>query len=38
MVTQAASDVYSPISGEVVEVNQVLVDEPAKVKTLLQKN
>jgi glycine cleavage system H lipoate-binding protein len=28
---QAASDVYSPISGEVLEVNSVLVDEPAKV-------
>jgi hypothetical protein len=28
---QAASDVYSPISGEVVEINQALVDEPAKV-------
>jgi hypothetical protein len=23
--------VYSPISGEVVEINQALVDEPAKV-------
>lgn len=29
--TQAASDVYSPISGEVVEINQALVEEPAKV-------
>lgn len=29
---QAASDVYSPISGEVVEINSALVDEPAKVR------
>lgn len=28
---QAASDVYSPITGEVTEVNEALVDEPAKV-------
>ncbi|KAF8065735.1 hypothetical protein HT031_002795 [Scenedesmus sp. PABB004] len=28
---KAASDVYSPVSGEVVEINQALVDEPAKV-------
>jgi len=28
---KAASDVYAPISGEVVEVNQAIVDEPAKV-------
>ncbi|GJL93989.1 MAG: glycine cleavage system H protein [Hyphococcus sp.] len=28
---KAASDVYAPISGEVVEVNQSVVDEPAKV-------
>lgn len=33
-VLQAASDVYSPVSGEVVEVNQALVDEPAKVRHL----
>lgn len=32
---QAASDVYSPISGEVVEINQALVDEPAKVSHTL---
>ena len=30
---QAASDVYSPISGEVVESNQGLADEPGKVCT-----
>uniref|UniRef100_A0A7S0RDN0 Glycine cleavage system H protein n=1 Tax=Chlamydomonas leiostraca TaxID=1034604 RepID=A0A7S0RDN0_9CHLO len=28
---KAASDVYSPVSGEVVEVNQVLADSPATV-------
>lgn len=28
---KAASDVYAPISGEVVEVNQSIVDDPAKV-------
>jgi hypothetical protein len=28
---QAASDVYSPVSGEVVEVNQTLADSPATV-------
>jgi glycine cleavage system H protein len=28
---QAASDVYSPISGEVVEINGALADEPAKI-------
>ncbi len=28
---KAASDVYAPISGEVVEVNGAIVDEPAKV-------
>eukprot|EP00879_Flechtneria_rotunda_P001420 GHRR01001573.1.p1 GENE.GHRR01001573.1~~GHRR01001573.1.p1 ORF type:complete len:162 (+),score=43.04 GHRR01001573.1:108-593(+) len=30
---KAASDVYAPISGEVVEINQALVDEPAKVNS-----
>ena len=29
---QAASDVYAPISGEVVEVNNALVDDPSKVR------
>jgi|TARA_B110000503_G_scaffold24235_1_gene38155 glycine cleavage system H protein len=28
---KAASDIYSPVSGEVVEVNQVLEDEPEAV-------
>ncbi len=28
---KAASEVYAPISGEVVEVNQALVDEPAAI-------
>ena len=28
---KAASDVYAPISGEIAEVNQAIVDEPAKV-------
>lgn len=28
---KAASDVYAPISGEVVEINQAIVDDPAKV-------
>ena len=26
--TKAASDVYSPISGEIIEVNEVLLDNP----------
>jgi glycine cleavage system H protein len=28
---KAASDVYAPISGEVVAINQAIVDDPAKV-------
>lgn len=28
---KAASDVYAPISGEIVEANQAIVDDPAKV-------
>jgi glycine cleavage system H protein len=28
---KAASDVYAPLSGEVVEVNQAIVDDPAIV-------
>ena len=28
---KAASDVYAPISGEVIETNQAIVDDPAKV-------
>ncbi len=29
--SRAASEVYAPIDGEVVEANDALVDEPAKV-------
>ena len=29
--TKAASDVYTPISGEVVEINQSIVDDPSKI-------
>ncbi len=28
---KAASDVYAPLSGEVIEVNQTVVDDPASV-------
>ncbi len=31
--TKAASDVYTPISGEVVENNQAIVDDPGKINT-----
>ena len=31
--TKAASDVYAPVAGEVVETNTALVDEPARVNT-----
>lgn len=30
---KAASDVYTPVSGEVIEVNDALGDEPEKVNT-----
>ncbi len=30
---KAASDVYSPVSGEVIEANQAIVDEPALINT-----
>jgi glycine cleavage system H protein len=30
---KAASDVYAPITGEVVEINSALADEPALVNT-----
>ena len=30
---KAASDVYTPISGEVVENNQSIVDDPAKINS-----
>ena len=29
--TKAASDVYTPISGEVVDANQATVDDPSKI-------
>ena len=29
--TKAASDVYTPVSGEVVETNQTIVDDPGKI-------
>ena len=31
--TKAASDVYTPISGEVTENNQTIVDDPAKINS-----
>tara|TARA_B100000965_G_C19541924_1_gene735973 strand:+ start:325 stop:705 length:381 start_codon:yes stop_codon:yes gene_type:complete len=31
--TKAASDVYTPISGEVIENNQSIVDDPGKINT-----
>jgi glycine cleavage system H protein len=30
---KAASDVYAPVTGDVLEVNQAIVDEPALVNT-----
>ncbi len=30
---KTASDIYSPVSGQVVEVNQTVVDQPALVNT-----
>ncbi len=30
---KAASDIYSPVSGEVIEVNEILQDEPEIVNT-----
>jgi len=30
---KAASDVYAPVTGEVIEVNQAIIDEPALVNT-----
>ena len=31
--TKAASDVYTPVSGEVVENNRAIVDDPAKINS-----
>ena len=29
--TKAASDVYTPVSGEVIDINQAIVDDPTKI-------
>jgi glycine cleavage system H protein len=29
--TKAASDIYTPVSGEIIENNQAIIDDPAKV-------
>ena len=29
--TKAASDIYSPLAGEIIEINQSIVDDPAAV-------
>ncbi len=29
--TKAASDVYTPVGGEVVDTNQMIIDDPAKI-------
>ena len=31
--TKAASDVYTPVSGEVIECNQAIVDDPSKINS-----
>ena len=31
--TKAASDVYTPISGEVADINQSIVDDPSKINS-----
>jgi glycine cleavage system H protein len=31
--TKAASDIYTPVSGEIIENNQSIIDDPAKVNT-----
>ena len=31
--TKAASDIYTPISGEVIECNQSIVDDPSKINS-----
>jgi len=31
--TKAASDVYTPVSGEVVDTNQTIIDDPSKINT-----
>ena len=29
--TKAASDVYTPVSGDIIDTNQTIVDDPAKI-------
>jgi glycine cleavage system H protein len=31
--TKAASDIYTPVSGEIIENNQSIVDDPTKINT-----
>ena len=31
--TKAASDIYTPVSGKIIENNQSIVDDPAKINT-----
>ena len=31
--TKAASDIYTPVSGEVIECNQAIVDDPSKINS-----
>jgi len=31
--TKAASDVYTPVTGEVIECNQSIIDDPAKINS-----
>ncbi len=31
--TKAASDIYSPISGQIIECNQSIVDDPSKINS-----
>ena len=31
--TKAASDIYSPVSGQIIECNQSIVDDPSKINS-----
>ena len=31
--TKAASDVYTPVSGQIIECNQSIVDDPSKINS-----
>ena len=31
--TKAASDIYTPVSGKVIEINRSIVDDPSKINT-----